>query len=109
MSAAAFGLACLGCLLLSLSLKRHYRQVWPESTDYQQWIIFNRTLGYVCIFLAVVPCIYGYGLWIGLVLWVSVLALAAFAQTLLLTYWPTRSLLVSGASVTLLLIAGLLA
>ena len=95
MSAAALGLACLGSFLLSLSLRRHYRQVWPESNDYSQWIVCNRVLGFMFVFVALMPCVADYGLWIGLVLWLSVLALAAFLQTMLLTYWPARSLLFS--------------
>jgi hypothetical protein len=82
--------------------------VWPESTDFAQWYLCNRILGYVFVALALVPCVIAYGPWIGVVLWLSLLALAALLQALLLTYWPSRSLLFSGASIVLVF-AGLLA
>jgi hypothetical protein len=108
MSSLGFGLACLGFLLLSFSLRKHYRLVWPESTDFSQWVWCNRLLGYALVFLALVPCIVAYDVWIGLVLWLSLLALAAILATLFLTYWPSRSLLFAGASIALV-VAGLVA
>jgi hypothetical protein len=108
MGGAALGLACLGCILLSLSLRRHYKQVWPESTDYAQWVTCNRIVGFVLVCVALVPCVVAYGLWIGLALWLSALALAALLQTFVLTYWPSRSLLFSGASLMLVFVGLLL-
>ena len=108
MSAAAFGLACLGFMLLSFSLRKHNRAVWPESTDYSQWVLCNRTVGYVLLFLALVPCVLAYELWIGLVLWMSILALAAFLQIFLLTSGPARAALYSGARLVLIVVGLLL-
>lgn len=108
MSSAAFGLACFGCMLLGFSLRRHYRHVWPGSTDYSQWCTFNRTLGCVFLFLALVPAIVAYGTWRGLGVWIGVLVLAALVQSLLLTLWPTRKWYISGASIALV-VAGVLA
>lgn len=107
MSGVAFGLASLGCMLLSLSLPHHFRHVWPESTDYSQWVLCNRLLGFILVCVALVPCVLAYGMGPGLLVWIAILALAALAQALLLTYWPRRSLLFSGASVALV-VAGLL-
>lgn len=108
MTNIAFGLACIGMVLLSLSLKRHYCQVWPDSPNFATWQLRNRGAGYGCIGLSLLPCVLLKGLWIGLVLWISMLALAAFLQTLLLTYWPARSLLFGAAGMALVFV-GLLA
>jgi hypothetical protein len=104
MSSVGFGLACLGFIALSLSMKRHYRQVWPDSTRFATWCPRNRVAGYLLVALALLPCVAQQGLWIGLVLWLSMLAGAAFLQTFLLTYWPARSWLFGGASVALVCI-----
>ena len=105
MTSIAFGLSWLGCILLSLSLKRHFRQVWPDSANFAQWLFLNRLAGYSLVSLALVPCVIYRGLWIGLVLWISTLALAAFLQAMLLTWQPQRSLWFAGAS-CLFLLAG---
>lgn len=107
MSSIGFGLACLGFIVLSLSMKRHYRQLWPEGAHFDTWSPRNRAAGYALIALALVPCVWLEGLWIGLVLWISMLAGAAFLQTMLLTYAPSRSLHFGGASMALI-VAGLL-
>jgi hypothetical protein len=104
MSSAAFGLACLGCLLLGFSLRRYYRHAWPGSTDYSQWCTFNRTLGCVFLFLALVPAIISHGTWSGVGVWLGVLILAALVQLLLLSYCPTRKWFISGASVVLVVV-----
>ncbi len=104
MTSISFGLACLGFVLLSVSLKRHYLKAWPHSADFQRWALINRSAGYACVALSALPCFKQYGLWIGLVLWVSLWAAAAFLQAMLLTYWPRSSLLFGGASVALVLV-----
>ncbi len=108
MTSISFGLACLGFVLLSLSLKRHYLKVWPDSDNFPRWMLINRIAGYGCVALSALPCFKQYGFWIGLVLWISLWAAAAFVQAMLLTYWPKRSLLFGGASVVLVVV-GLLA
>lgn len=95
-------------MLLGFSLRRHYRHVWPGSTDYSQWCAFNRTLGCVFLFLALVPAIVEYGTWPGFGVWLGVLVLAALVQSVLLSFWPTRKWFISAASVVLI-VAGLLA
>jgi hypothetical protein len=106
MSRVGFGLACLGFIALSLSMKRHYRQVWRDGINFDKWKLPNRILGYTLVFLSLIPCVLLEGIWIGLVLWISMLAGAAFLQTLLLTYRPAESWLFCGASIALI-IAGL--
>jgi hypothetical protein len=91
MATIAFGLICLGCLFLSLSLRRHYRQVFPQETAYakRKWPL--RLSGYGCTALALWPCVTESGAAIGLCLWLSILALAAFLQIMLLTYRPAAT------------------
>jgi hypothetical protein len=81
-------LAFVGCLLLSLSLRRHYRQVFTDTGAYERRRWPLRGAGYLCLTLALWPCIAVSGLWIGVALWLAALALAAFLQILLLTYGP---------------------
>jgi hypothetical protein len=84
----ALGLLCLGCVLLSLSLRRHYREVLPDESRYadRKWPL--RWAGYAALALALWPAMLAAGAWVGMVLWLSMLALAAMAQLLLLTYRP---------------------
>ena len=103
-----FGLACCGCFLLSISLKRHFLQVWPDSGQFERRYMPARTAGYACIALSLVACSLARGIWIGLVLWPSMLALAAFVQAMLLTWLPRQSTLFGVAGACLVL-AGTLA
>ncbi len=88
MAFIAFCLSSLGCLLLSLSLRRHYRQMFGNDSafDQRQWPM--RLAGYASVLLALWPCIVDDGLWIGMIVWISVFALSAFLQIMLLTYRP---------------------
>jgi hypothetical protein len=84
----ALGLTCLACLLLSLSLRRHYRLVLADESAFERrkWLL--RWSGYGLLLLALWPCVRESGLWVGIILWLSMLALAAFVQIMLLTYRP---------------------
>ncbi len=97
MASIAFGLTCLGCVLLSLSLRRHYRQVFVDESHYarRRWPL--RGTGYGLLALALWPSIAHSGAGIGLVLWLSAVALAAFAQIMLLTYLPRSAAVFAGA------------
>jgi hypothetical protein len=108
MTSISFGLACIGIALLSLSMNRHYQQVWPGNTRFARWRLPNRIAGYILVALSALPCVISNGAGVGAVLWLSILAAAAFLQAMLLTYWPGRSLLYLGSGMTLV-IAGLLA
>lgn len=107
MTSIAFGLACVSCLLLSLSLRRHYRQVFPDESRYGARKLWLRWSGHALLALALWPAILAAGPWIGIVLWTSVLALAAVAQVLLLA-WRPRSTAAMGALGVVLVVAGLL-
>lgn len=107
MVAIALGLTLLGCLLLSLSLRRHYRQVFADESAWarRRWPL--RIAGYGCVALALWPCVVALGVPIGICLWLSVLALAAFLQIMLLTYRP-RSAAAFGGFGAALVALGLL-
>jgi hypothetical protein len=75
-------------MLLSLSLRRHYRQMFGDDAGYEERMWPMRIAGYACVLLAIWPCVHRSGLWIGVILWISLLALAAFLQIMLLTYRP---------------------
>jgi hypothetical protein len=107
MANVALGLICLGCLFLSLSLRRHYRQVFADeiACEQRKWPL--RATGYACIAVALWPCVRQFGWPIGLCLWPSLLALAAFVQIMLLTYRP-RATAVFGCCGVALIALGLL-
>jgi len=83
-----FALSLLGCVLLSLSMKRHYGQVTKDGRLSKRVSIVLRVLAYLCLFACGVVCIQRCGVGIGLVWWWGLLTLTALLQTLLLAYWP---------------------
>jgi hypothetical protein len=107
LTSIAMGLMCLGCLLLSLSLRRHYRQVFTDESRFESRLWPMRLAGYAFVGLALWPCVREFGAPIGICLWLSVLALAAFVQIMLLTYRP-RAVAVFGASGVALVALGVL-
>jgi hypothetical protein len=107
LTSIALGLMCVGCLLLSLSLRRHYRKVFADDAAFARRLWPMRLAGYGCVLLALWPCVLLFGAPIGICLWLSVLALAAFVQIMLLTYRP-RATAVFGAFGVLLIAVGLL-
>jgi hypothetical protein len=84
----ALGLMFAGCLLLSLSMRRHYRQVFADESGYAERLWPLRIVGYALVLLALWPCTRLFGAPIGICLWLSILALAAFGVIMLLTYRP---------------------
>lgn len=107
MASIATGLTVLGCILLSLSLRRHYRQLFADESTYARRLWPLRIAGYTLVAFALWPCMLAFGAPIGLCLWLSILALAAFAQIMLLTYQP-RGVTVFGALGAVLVVVGLL-
>lgn len=93
---------CLGCVLLSLSLRRHYQQVFADVSAYERRLWPLRLAGYGCLLLALWPCVRLSGPWIGLLLWIVMPALAAFLQAMLLTYRPRGSALLGGLGLVLI-------
>jgi len=89
MNIAAFSLfACVfaGSALLSVSMDRHVRQVFGRTQSRSAALV--RTAGWLMLTVGLWPAIQGYGLSIGVSLWFGVLAIAATAVALLLSYRP---------------------
>ncbi len=74
--------------MLSLSLRRHYQQVFADTSAYERRVWPLRLCGYGCLALALWPCVRLSGPWVGVVLWVSLPSLGAFLQAMLLSYFP---------------------
>jgi hypothetical protein len=80
MTGIALCLVFLGCFLLSLSLRRHYRQVFADESAYERRLWPMRIAGYGLTLLGLWPCI----------ALISIFALASFLQIMLLTYGFSR-------------------
>lgn len=100
----ALGLACLGCVLLSVSLRRHYKQVFADVSKFERRYLPLRAAGYVCVLSSVFPCVAAAGLEVGLVLWVATIALAAMLQAQLLAWRPKDASRFGGLSLILVLL-----
>ncbi|NRA55848.1 MAG: DUF3325 domain-containing protein [Gammaproteobacteria bacterium] len=89
MIAIAVGLILLGFFLISLSMKRHFKQLYPQKkmASLRQLFIF-RVCGYAALLLAMSLFIAVQGLGYGLVVYLGLLTLVALLQSLLLTYKP---------------------
>jgi hypothetical protein len=61
LTSIALGLTCLGCLLLSLSLRRHYRVVFADESGYARRLWPLRLSGYALVVLALWPCVREFG------------------------------------------------
>lgn len=107
MASIAYGLIFLACLLLSLSQRRHYVRVFADASTYERRRWPLRMAGYGCLLLALWACVREFGPWIGLILCLAMLALAAFVQIMLLAYRP-RSVTVYGGLGVALIALGLL-
>lgn len=107
MTSIGFGLACVGCVLLSLSLRRHFKQVIANQSAFEKLQMPLRIGGYLCLAAAWLAAFATAGGPIGFVLWLSMLALAAFTQALLLTYRPQASKWFGGLGVVLMLLGAL--
>jgi Protein of unknown function (DUF3325) len=88
MAIIAVCLSSIGCLLLSLSLRRNFRQMVGDDAAYRRRLWPMRIAGYGCVLLALWPCILEAGPWIGITLWIAIFALSAFLQIMLQTYRP---------------------
>lgn len=78
---SGFGSLCLG-------IDRHYEQVFGHKPEALIRHLL-RLLGWLLLGIASAPAILALGPSIGLALWASLLSLAAFAQTTLLSYRPS--------------------
>ena len=78
-------LAFAGFFALSLSMNRHYRQVFhrPVSRKASLWF---RTLGWSGLGAALTICVAHSGWALGILLWLGILSVAGLINVLLLAY-----------------------
>jgi len=89
MMASGFLLSQLGFVFLSLTLKRHRKEVWPTLTRLSQTKTrIVKAAGLLCVLLATALSIDTYGWSRGLVLECAWLSLAGCFVSLLLSYRP---------------------
>lgn len=83
----SFSIVFMGFLLISLSMKRHYVQVFSKDamlSNRQNRLL--RFTGYAGLGIAGWLCIHDLGIGLGLVYWTGLLTVAAMIQALLLAY-----------------------
>lgn len=79
----------IGFFALSLSMKRHFKQCYPQRKMPSLKLLFVfRIIGYVSLSISMYLCIITKGLGLGLVFWFGLLTIVALLQSLLLTYKP---------------------
>lgn len=80
--------AFIGFAFLSMAMKRHYKQLWPNGQLSISKVFILRLVGVLLLIASVVTCIKSFGIGIGLVYWCGLLTFAALLQAMLLTYSP---------------------
>jgi hypothetical protein len=77
----------IGLFALSLSMKRHFKQCYPQRKmpSLKRLFVF-RISGYVGLSISMYLCIIAQGLGLGLVVWFGVATIVALLQVLLLSY-----------------------
>lgn len=88
----AFGLTYLSCLALSISMKRHFQQLFPSHSLSSQKIFILRGLGWLLLISSGIACTQSYGIATGLVLLCGLFSAAAFLIALLLHYSPRTTI-----------------
>jgi hypothetical protein len=98
----ALGLTYLSCLAFSLSIKRHFQQLFPSKKISSrqlfskelsaQKIFILRILGWLLLILSSIVCAQLYGIATGLVLLCGLFSAAAFVIALLLHYSPQMTI-----------------
>ena len=89
MIALSYWLVFVGLVALSLSMKRHFRQCYPQRKMPSLKTLFVfRIIGFTCLLLSISFFIAENGWGIGLVLWFGLLTIVVFLQSLLFTYKP---------------------
>jgi len=79
----------IGFIALSLSMKRHFKQCYPQMKIPSLKLLFVfRVGGYTSLIISLYLCIIAQAFGLGLVLWFGLLTLVALLQSLLLTYKP---------------------
>lgn len=77
----------IGFFVLSLSMKRHFKQCYPQRKMPSLKLLFVfRISGYVSLSISMYLCIIAQGPGLGLVFWFGAATIAALLQVMLLTY-----------------------
>ena len=100
----SLGGALIAFMLLSLSLRRHYLQVWPEGICTSLQLKACRFTGFGLLFLSLLPLMWTLPTSLALVSWFAILALAAFSLALVLSYIPERLPYIPVIAIALMLI-----
>ncbi|MGX9462694.1 DUF3325 family protein [Shewanella sp. A14] len=100
---SSFTLTLFAFVTLTLSMRRHFLQLQtlPAPVQYQwlhrrilprefslNWLVTCRTVGFTSLILALVICLAGQSLSVGLAYWTGLTTLATLLLSLLLTYRP---------------------
>lgn len=96
MTWTSLALEFCGLALLSLSMERHYEQVFGSNPAKNRTAVLC-VAGWLLLALATWPPIVQYGVSIGLAVWTGSLTIAAVATLLLHTYAPSLLPRVIGA------------
>ncbi|WP_454256596.1 DUF3325 domain-containing protein [Pseudomonas sp. Marseille-Q8238] len=110
--ALSLGLALsyAGMAGLSLGMNRHAAQVWPKKklTPFGQRGL--RLGGWLLLALALLPCLWTWGVSVGIVAWIGLIGAGALLLVLLLAYRPRPAAALAGlsalVSLPLLLVQG---
>lgn len=89
MALAVMALSLAGLALLSLSMHKHHRDLFgTPPTPWRTWTL--RAAGWTLLGLSVGACVIGWGVSVGVVLWIGMLTAAASAVTAGLSWWCSR-------------------
>lgn len=92
---SVLGGAVAGTICFALAMGRHFERVYGQPAS-DTTVRGLRLAAWACIAALLVPCVQGWGLSIGIIVWVSSVSLGALAATSLLT-WTPRLVPLTGA------------
>ncbi len=91
----ALALSYAGMAGLCLAMDRHHAQVWKRDASVPaRWGL--RSLGWLLLALALVPCIAAWGTTVGVVVWLGFLSAGALLLAWLLPYAPRSASVLAG-------------
>lgn len=96
----ALALSYAGMAGLCLAMDRHHAQVWKRDASVPaRWSL--RTLGWLLLTLALVPCTVAWGATVGVVVWLGFLSAGALLLAWLLPYAPRSATVLAGVATVL--------
>jgi hypothetical protein len=79
----------VGVIALSSSMKRHFKQCYPQRKMPSLRLLFIfRMSGYLSLFISIYFCIIAQGIGLGLVVWFGAVTVVTLVQAMLLSYRP---------------------